>query len=818
MTPNHTTALQFLGHLWPEPVGVVGIFTLPDPASWFGSDTQAIAKAAVANAAHKNVYICAGAYSTKPAVGRGTEDMVIAIPGLWADVDIKGEAHKAENLPPDMDAALTIVSGVGVLPTLVVDSGHGIQAWWLFKEPWVFDTDAERLDAKQLSKRWQSLLRSVARDKGWTIDGTADLCRVLRVPGTINHKIIGSPKPVWFQEIGPRYDWTELKEIVSDIHVSEPSTSERKAAKTGPPADLLPIIEGCAWMRHCRDDAATLSEPQWYQMLTVVACCDDAHAHAHALSAPYPNYTAAETDAKLKQAIEKSPGPVTCRFVETEFEFGDPRFCLSCPHQGKIKSPVTLGRQAPVIDLWAADADLLTERPTGPSHAEEQANVDEPESDLYLGVKPKPAPMGQVAHRGLLGRLVDLVSPHTEADPNWLLLLGLTCAGSAIGRTVYIQRGGDRHYTNLYACAIGTTGVGRKGSAFSPIADFFKSCDPDWSKRIVSGLSSGEGLIYAVRDPITRLEKKKGKGSESSMVEEVADPGEPDKRLLVYEGEFRNALNVMGREGNTLSPIVRSAWETGSLRSLVKNLPTQATDAHITIAGNITPEELKTAMTKGEIDNGFANRFIWAWSERSRVLPSGGRMWEIVKSDEYQGLQREFNNATWHIHNLVSSNSLRFNMTEDASDIWGVDGVDDAGLYVYLTRQRNGILAKLTNRAAPIVLRLALIYAVLDCAHAIDTCHLDAALEVWRYCEDTCLYVFGASSGDRDADAILSELHTAGRKGMSRKDISSIFNRHRTSDQIKAALRLLSDTGLAVFRQARKGTRGPFTETWYAAA
>jgi len=106
-----------------------------------------------------------------------------------------------------------------------------------------------------------------------------------------------------------------------------------------------------------------------------------------------------------------------------------------------------------------------------------------------------------------------------------------------------------------------------------------ETVDPDWAQdRVASGLSSGEGLIWAVRNEVRKRVPVKSKGRHTGEYDEVVEhEGINDKRLLVMEGEFANALKVMQREGNTLSPVIRSAWDSGNLRSLTKNSPAVAT-------------------------------------------------------------------------------------------------------------------------------------------------------------------------------------------------------------------------------------------------
>lgn len=116
------------------------------------------------------------------------------IVGLWLDVDVASEEHRRENLPPTVDDALSLLAAIGPEPTVVVHSGHGLQAWWLLDEPWIYENDAERTEAAALATRWNLTARIRAAERGWHVDATQDLARVLRLPGTTNHK--GAPVDV----------------------------------------------------------------------------------------------------------------------------------------------------------------------------------------------------------------------------------------------------------------------------------------------------------------------------------------------------------------------------------------------------------------------------------------------------------------------------------------------------------------------------------------------------------------------------------------------------------------------------------------------
>jgi hypothetical protein len=186
------------------------------------------------------------------------------------------------------------------------------------------------------------------------------------------------------------------------------------------------------------------------------------------------------------------------------------------------------------------------------------------------------------AFYGIFGKIVRLIEPHSEADPAAILFQLLTGFGNAVGAGPFYLADGSRHYANLFGCLVGQSSRSRKGTSWNHAQRALEIADPDWNKHHHnSGLSSGEGLIWKVRDPVIEYDRKK-----KQYV--VTDPGVADKRLQVNEHEFARVLQVMNREGNTLSEIVRCAWDHRNLETMTRNSPAIATDPHISIIGHIT--------------------------------------------------------------------------------------------------------------------------------------------------------------------------------------------------------------------------------------
>ncbi len=128
-----------------------------------------------------------------------------------------------------------------------------------------------------------------------------------------------------------------------------------------------------------------------------------------------------------------------------------------------------------------------------------------------------PDPLAPEAYHGLIGEIVRAIEPHTESDNAGLAIQLLIGFGSVIGRCSHFVAESDQHYSNLFAVLVGRTAKGRKGTSWGIIGKLLAAVDPDWfTNRVVSGASTGEGLIWHVRDPIETREpiRIKGKISE----------------------------------------------------------------------------------------------------------------------------------------------------------------------------------------------------------------------------------------------------------------------------------------------------------------
>jgi hypothetical protein len=413
---------------------------------------------------------------------------------------------------------------------------------------------------------------------------------------------------------------------------------------------------------------------------------------------------------------------------------------------------------------------------------------------------PWPDPLDEAGMYGLAGEIVRAIEPHTEADPVALLIDLLISFGNMIHRSSYFIADGAEHHANLFAVMVGNTSKGRKGTTRAQVNRAISPVDLEWADNCVQGgLSSGEGLIWAVRDPITKMEAVRKNGRRTGEEDEVeVDPGVADKRLMVVEGEFASVLRVAGRDGNTLTAVIRQAWDKGDLQSLTKNSPAKATGAHISIIGHITRDELLRYLDSTEAGNGFGNRILWLCVHRSKCLPEGGQIQDV----DFSGLRQRMEQAV-----AFGRQGRQFSRDDEAKSIW-------AKVYPELSEGKPGLLGSVTSRAEAQVMRLALIYALLDCSKVIRPKHLMAALAVWDYCLQSAAFIFGDALGDPIADELLRAIRAAGNQGMTRTEIRDLFKRHKGAEEINRVLVKLLECGSV--RREQITTGGRPVERWFA--
>jgi len=413
-----------------------------------------------------------------------------------------------------------------------------------------------------------------------------------------------------------------------------------------------------------------------------------------------------------------------------------------------------------------------------------EVRIEEVSDDCEEEPLPEPKRMptpSLIVYEGVIGKMVRTLEPETEAD-SIAILLSVFCAfGNAIGRTAHCKVGATLHYCNLFVLGVGKTAQARKGLA-NDTAMALMPKDEWKSKCLATGLSSGEGVIWAIRDAQQKLDEG---------VLQTLDAGVSDKRLFVREEEFSKPLACMKREGNTLADILKNAWDGKILRTLTRSSPCQASEPHLSIFAWTTPETLRRTLPVALAEDGFINRFLIACVRRTKLIPS-------PKAIDYEALGKPIVDA------IAFAKSVgEMKRAPEAETLWET-------MYREMeTEERNGIYGLATLRASAQTLRLAMLYALTAREKIIGVKHLQSAYALWKYCEASARYIFGETPTLSPlASKVLGVIKS--KEGISRTGIHEALNRNYSATLRNQALAELMEQ-----EQAYCVSEGK-SERWYA--
>jgi hypothetical protein len=305
---------------------------------------------------YKEEYHCCFGAATRED-GNGSKGGIVEIPILWVDLDLyklsdgrrRESRERYKNFP--------------LKASFIIDSGGGRYLLWMLKEP-------SRQEIPKIENRLKRLASYFHGDMSAT-----DASRILRMPGSLNHKYPHLPQ-VKIVESNPERQYA-LDDFDSLLpQVEEGIEDQRQYAQER--SERLNEIMRCAFLQHCDRDRATLSEPEWYAMVSVLARETGGPDLIHDLSRGYPGYSPQETDRKILHAINDS-GPATCERIKSLWACG--RGC-------GVKSPASLAIKS---------SDLLAKEDESKGHehhfnliwAKDIVNTKEPEKEwIWDGILP----------------------------------------------------------------------------------------------------------------------------------------------------------------------------------------------------------------------------------------------------------------------------------------------------------------------------------------------------------------------------------------------------------------------------------------------
>lgn len=446
--------------------------------------------------------------------------------------------------------------------------------------------------------------------------------------------------------------------------------------------------------------------------------------------------------------------------------------------------------------------------------------VEEPEAEIEVH---RNAPKGTPEMLyGIFGEIGRIAADGTEVNPFAACMNAMVFFSACVGRGVFLNIGNKAHHVRLFALHVGRSSYARKGDGLSLQWRINKEMerlilqDGDaFSEGLIprihtGGLSSREGLAAMLHDGY-----KHGKDEVAPIF---------DKRLWIVEEEFANVLHQTRRDGNTLSSALREGWDGGSIKPATKGQGMWASDPHFAISGAITPHELGDLMSAREMSNGFANRFIIFWAERTGLTPYP----ETTPSHIVSELARKTlaiiafakGDYCWDSDpGRSSQNNRQMGLTPDAAKLY-------ADLYrKELNKNTDGqLVGGLTARRPPYLLRMAALFALSDLTLKIDVQHIRAALAWVRYWRESVKFIFNDAKEEAEqaktcdkAERLYQWLKTRNKPTTRTEITNECFSKRGGGDVDKAIDTLLRDTPPRIeVIEGEKSTNGKRTKFYTA--
>jgi hypothetical protein len=413
---------------------------------------------------------------------------------------------------------------------------------------------------------------------------------------------------------------------------------------------------------------------------------------------------------------------------------------------------------------------------------------------------PKPDP---ACLYGLVGDIARAAAATTEASPYATAINGLAYIGCGLGRGPYLAVGNTYHHPRLFSLHVGRSGRGRKGDAVSLIERVDMALRASHGVLAPQvhrgGLSSREGLAFLIHDGYTD-----GKNE----VEPIHD-----KRLWVRESEFANVLHQTKRDGNTLSAALRDLWDGMPIKPATKSNRISASHPHVSLSGAVTTAELLSLIERRELSNGFANRFLTIFSERTDLVPfpkSTPQADVDALADRVAEVLQFAQADRW-----VERDHLLLSMSPGAAQDYGALYMGELNDY-----KHGPLVTELLQRRAPMLLRIAMIFALTDCTQVIGRHHIAAALAWIHYWTDSVRFIFSSGAQEHaqaevadSAKKIFEYLMSNGRSTRTKISVEC-FRGKLSRDRLDEAIdELLQATPPAIVVEIEPRKDGPGSPT-----
>lgn len=420
-------------------------------------------------------------------------------------------------------------------------------------------------------------------------------------------------------------------------------------------------------------------------------------------------------------------------------------------------------------------------------------------------------PLGSDALHGLIGDVVTMTSPYTEACEEAVCLSFLSLLSFALGPGARVQAGSDSGLL-IHGILSGDTSDGRKGTATNIAMSILKKSglhavalngddriNVPLVSRVLRGVSTPEGILDRIRDGLPDCADGSCSDpdvmtTDSSQGEHLHDPGSPEKRLMIVLEEMSSLLEKGKRQGNDIIAFLRLLWDSpDSVDSPTRNSPLCSTRPHVGVLFNTTPFEMRKKMSITDIKGGSLNRNTVAYAYRSKFLP--------LTPEEYSALEEALRHLGSQMEEVVSwarggnpgtDLDLCFTLDEEAYPEW----IEIYGNWSLGETSTNDSVRDATTRYTSQLLRVAALYAACDRTSMIGLVHLKAAVSVMQHVLWATGNVFAVTENDEDVTKVRGILDAAGGEWVTRSEVSKhCFQHHKPAKELNQVMDVVLTSG-----------------------
>jgi hypothetical protein len=398
-----------------------------------------------------------------------------------------------------------------------------------------------------------------------------------------------------------------------------------------------------------------------------------------------------------------------------------------------------------------------------------------------------------IALEGILGDISKRAVIDAEPSAGAVLVHLLVGIGNIIGRLRFTPVKATLHYPNLFAAIVGRTSRGGKGETWEIARWFLRQIDLYWSGTcLMEGeATTSAGIINSIRDAEPESTRPR-KGH-------IRDEGVSDKRLCIVEEEFGKVLRLMKREGDYLSHTLRQCYDSKPLGSRTKESPYRVAEPHVSLLAQITPAEFIDLVSVLDVKAGFLNRFLVCLVRREKTVSSPSPLAEKDFAEDIDAIKRSINNLNPMHLSPPSMAAKVIGRTKKAEALWDK---------LYREYKREDSWEDYISRGAPMVVRISMIYAILDGSDIVKIQHLRRADAVWKYSCESLKFIFSPNTLSQKEENILNTIIVNGQ--ISKTEITrDIFSGNLKINEMEPSITKLLNG--SYMKEGREGKTIIFT-------